>query len=408
MSKKKIIFIANNNIGPGFSGGDRIFVEFLKNWSKSAGITLIGSEEAIKMSKEREVVGVKFVQSDSIYRKDNFFAFSSLIQNLTRRSRRGLQAVRKLRSQVKTSDIVYSVSDFYPDFLPGFYAKLLNKKITWIAGYYLFAPKPGAKDSPYKGKDAIRGFFYWLMQRPSFWLVRKYADIVFVTSEPDVEKFITQKRDRSKIIVVQGGVDITESERYLKSGKIVPVEDRKYDACFVGRFHFQKGVVGLVDIWKLVCDKLPGAKLLMIGDGELGHEVKQKVKKLGLTQNIDFPGFADGEKKFSFFKQSKVMVHPATYDSGGMAAAEGMAWGLPGVSYDLEALKTYYPKGMVKSKLDDQKDFASNILELLSDKKYYQQISTDARDLIVNVWDWSKRASQIYQRVMELTGNELK
>jgi len=31
-----------------------------------------------------------------------------------------------------------------------------------------------------------------------------------------------------------------------------------------------------------------------------------------------------------------------------MAAMEAMAWSLPGVCFDLEALKTYYPKGMVK------------------------------------------------------------
>ena len=31
-----------------------------------------------------------------------------------------------------------------------------------------------------------------------------------------------------------------------------------------------------------------------------------------------------------------------------MAAAEAMAWGLPGVSFDLESLKTYYQKVWLK------------------------------------------------------------
>ena len=46
-----------------------------------------------------------------------------------------------------------------------------------------------------------------------------------------------------------------------------------------------------------------------------------------------------------------MVVHPAIFDSGGMAAAEAMAWGLPGVSFDLPALKTYYPQGMIKNPL---------------------------------------------------------
>jgi hypothetical protein len=36
---KNIIFFANNNIGTGLSGGDRIFIEFLKNWQNKAKIT---------------------------------------------------------------------------------------------------------------------------------------------------------------------------------------------------------------------------------------------------------------------------------------------------------------------------------------------------------------------------------
>lgn len=237
------------------------------------------------------------------------------------------------------------------------------------------------------------------MQRPSYFLVKKYADIVFVTSEPDVEKFITKKRDRSKIIVIQGGVDITESEKYLNSGNVVPVENRKYDACFVGRLHFQKGVVGLVDIWKKVVEIEPNRKLALIGNGELENEVRKKIKENNLENSIELVGFADGEKKFQYFKNSKMMLHPATYDSGGMAAAEGMAWGLPGVSFDLEALKTYYPKGMIKVEYGNNEKFAQTILELLKDNDLYQKISKDAHDLIVEVWDSKKRAKKIFNLI---------
>jgi len=32
--KSKLLIIANNNIGTGQSGGDTIFLEFIKNWQK--------------------------------------------------------------------------------------------------------------------------------------------------------------------------------------------------------------------------------------------------------------------------------------------------------------------------------------------------------------------------------------
>jgi len=392
----KIIFVANNNVGDAFSGGDRIFVEFIKNWKEKSEIVLFGSEETIRISRERGAGGIKMIETDSknLNMQGGIFDF---LKHIRRRTQKGLAAIEKEKKLVREADFVYSVSDFYPDFLPAFWLKKKNKKIKWIAGYYLFAPAPWAKDSPYKGKNWIKGFFYWLMQRPSYFLVKRYADFVFVTSEPDVSKFITQKRDRSKIVVVQGGVDITESEKHLNSGRLVPVSERKYDACFVGRFHYQKGVLDLIDIWKLVCQRKSNAKLGIIGAGPLEKEMREKIKKYNLENNVDLLGFKDGKEKYEIFKQSKMMVHPATYDSGGMAAAEGLAWGLPGVSFDLEALKTYYPKGMLKTEAGNKNEFSENIFKLLENEELYKETAKDSHSLIVEVWDWEKRAERIFK-----------
>ena len=54
-------------------------------------------------------------------------------------------------------------------------------------------------------------------------------------------------------------------------------------------------------------------------------------------------------RSLRIFKDSKIVLHAAIYDSGGMAACEAMACELPGVSFDLPALKTCYPKGMFKT-----------------------------------------------------------
>lgn len=422
----KICFIANNNIGFGLSGGDRIFTELIKGWKSHAHILLMGCQEAIDIAV-RNQVDVQFIKTAETNEHVRL-GIDGLLMHTYRRLKAGIKALKNFEQQLRDVDMVYSVSDFYPDFYPAYLMKQRNPKITWIAGYYLFAPAPWAKDTPYKGMQRLRGLVYWIMQRPSYYLVNKYADKVFVTSEPDVKHFITAKRSRDQIIVVQGGVDVTASEEYLKNQKSelevqgIPnnqhllsdellaspclcasvrknnvVENRKYDACFIGRFHYQKGVLLLIDIWKKVCEKKPEAKLAMIGNGPLEEEARTKIKALGLDRNIELLGFMDGEKKFDVFKQSKVMVHPATYDSGGMAAAEGMAWKLPGVSFDLEALKTYYPQGMVKISCFNEQQFADAILRLLNDPSYYDEQARLAHELILNVWDWKRRAEFVWQ-----------
>ncbi len=401
----KIVFISNNNLGLGFSGGDRIFTELIKGWKRYATIQLMGAEEAILISK-RNGVEAEFLQISKMTLHPRY-GILGLLKHTYQRLKAGIQALKTFEQALKDVDVVYSTSDFYPDFYPAYLMKQRNPKITWIAGYYLFAPAPWAKVTPYKGLQRLRGLVYWLMQRPSYYLINKYADKVFVTSEPDVKLFVNHRRARKDVIVVQGGVDVTASEEYLKGQakrdklKVetgdCPPPSKKYDACFIGRFHYQKGVLLLIDIWKKVCEKRPDAKLAMIGNGPLEEEARTKIKALGLERNIELLGFMDGEKKFEIFKQSKVMVHPATYDSGGMAAAEGMAWRLPGVSFDLEALKTYYPQGMVKIPCFDEQLFADTILRLLSDKDFYEEQACLAHELIMNVWDWKKRAEFVWQ-----------
>ena len=391
----KICFVSNYNIGLGLSGGDRIFIEFLKHWHSHAQMILMGCGEAISIASRCGAENVRFLQTSDID-TDVSYGLWGLLKHTLWRLVAGIKGLRTYADELSCVGVVYSVSDFYPDFWPAFLMKRHNPGIVWIAGYYLFAPPPWAKDSPYKGAQWLRGLIYWLLQQPSYFLVNRYADHVFVTSEPDVKRFVTSHRRPERVTVVQGGVDITESERYLRSRSVVPVNARKYDACFVGRFHYQKGVLLLLDIWKLVCEQRPHARLALIGDGHLATEVRGKIACLGLSENVDLLGFRDGVEKFEIFKQSKVMVHPATYDSGGMAAAEGMAWGLPGVSFDLDALKTYYPKGVLKVPCFSEQVFAATILRLLSDEAVYRKQSVEAHELIVEVWDWSKRAENVF------------
>jgi glycosyltransferase involved in cell wall biosynthesis len=297
------------------------------------------------------------------------------------------------------ADYLVTQTDFLPDVIVALFIKLRKPTIVWTASYFLDAPKPWDRHSPYRGKNWIVGLFYWLWQRPSYWLVRSLADYVLVTSVPDVEKFVTEKRERNRVIVVRGGVEIEAADKYWQRGEITPLKERKYDACFMGRFHYQKGVLELMDIWRLVCRERPRAKLALIGHGALEGAIRQKIKLNNLAGNVEILGYLTGEPKFAVFRQSQMILHPATYDSGGMAAAEAMAWGLPGVSFDLESLKTYYPQGMLKTPCFDLQKFADNILKLLENPELYERLSQEAHALIVRDWDWNQRAAAIVGRI---------
>jgi len=398
--KKEINIVANTMVEPGMSGGNRIFIENAKRWvKKGSNLRVFTSSVGKKICCLSGLCKVEYITWKVPLEKKKlsvceivYLYFLALINGW----------VNLLKVNFKKGEIVYSSSDYWPDSLPVFLVKLLNPKVIWVAGFYLFAPKPWQKNSPYKGKRLFIGLFYWLTQLPIYWIIKRYADIVFVTSEPDVERFVTFKRKVDKILVIRGGVDIRPSEKYLFSGNTIPLERKMYDACFVGRFHPQKGVLELVDIWKNVCERKPEAKLAMIGIGSLENEVREKITNLKLKENIELLGFKDGEEKFQIFKQSKIIIHPAIFDSGGMAACEAMAWGLPGVSFDLEALKTYYPKGMLKTPCFNIDKFADNIINLLVNKILYKKTKEDAISW-AREWDWDKRGNMIYQKLLKIS-----
>lgn len=393
----KICFISNNSIGEGFSGGERIYTELLKGWRRYGYTQLMGSEEAIRASQQRGVAA-QFLQTSPANRHPRYGLFGLLLHTVQRLVA-GIRSLTRFADELQDVTVVYSVSDFYPDFIPALLMKRRHPEMIWIAGFYLFAPQPWAKNSSYQGLNRVRGLIYWLMQVPSYYLINRYADKVFVTSEPDVKRFVTARRSVKDVIVVQGGVDITDSEAYLAQAPEAKTQEKRFDACFIGRLHYQKGVLILLDIWSRVCFLKPKARLAMIGDGPLEAHVREKIRLLGLTENVELLGFLDGAPKHAIFKQSKIMVHPATYDSGGMAAAEGMAWRLPGVSFDLEALKTYYPQGMVKIPCYDEQAFADAICRLLDDPVHYAEEAQKAYELILKVWDWKKRSERVWAQV---------
>jgi glycosyltransferase involved in cell wall biosynthesis len=400
MKHSKLLVIANNNIGYDLSGGDRILVNLIKYLSDKFFIMALGSEETKTLLTKYFVLPLTFLLSDTANKK-TFLNTIELIIHQIRRTIFGIICIQKNIKLLKNVKYIYTASDFYPDFFLGFFLKILKPSSIWLCGYYLLAPNPFQKGSNYnQSRQIFRGLIYFLGQLPSRLVAKHFADFVFVTSEPDIKYFKSERLSLNKIIIVQGGVDRVDYQQYRNSSLYISPTKRKYDAVYLGRFHTQKGVTQLIEIWHNVVQQLPDAKLIMIGDGELKSKISSLIDQYNLQNNITLTGFLDGDPKIKIFQNSKIVVHPAIYDSGGMAAAEAMSWGLPGVSYDLEALKTYYPKGMVKSPINNLSAFSDIILKLLSNKKFYQKLSTEALSLTQSSWDWQIRFDKIYHQII--------
>lgn len=393
-NKKEIHIFAFAAQGVGISGSDRIFIEFARRWAKKNTVKIYVDQEGYEMCRRQSLVlSIKYLIFSIKYWK-RFGFFVNYVARIIVSVKFGLT----FRIKNSPSTIIYSASEFWMDSLPCFILKLRFTKVRWAAAWYQTAPNPlkGFAEGERKGKYRMSAFLYWFAQLPIKPLIAHFSDFVLINNEDEKKQFpLLDKKKRA--IVVIGAVDLEKIAEWKKeNGKQV----KKYDAVFQGRFHPQKGVIELIDIWKKVTDQKPDAKLVMIGDGPLMKDVRLKIKELGLEKNVEILGYVfDGDKKYRTFAQSEIVLHPAFYDSGGMAAAEAMAFDLPCVGFELKSYKSYYPQGMLKVKIGDIAAFAYTVIKLLDERTLRTKISKEAFMMIQKNWGWDKRAGDILSRL---------
>ncbi|MCH7641550.1 glycosyltransferase [Patescibacteria group bacterium] len=390
----RFYFFALGVTGTGISGGDRIFIELARRWCKKHSLTIYTSYEGIRLCRTQNLKGERLkIKSTSNKAIENLFIVNYLYKILA-----GIKLGLTFKLDKTESAYLYPASDFWMDVFPAVLVKLRYPNSKLIATWYQTAPNPvkgfaeGAREKAY----TLSAFLYWFAQLPVKPLINMFADKVIVNNTDEKKRFPKFTEGGNSIVLI-GAVPLADIRRWQKKNRGVKKE---YDGVFQGRFHPQKGVVELIDIWKKVVVKRHNAKLGMIGDGPLMGEVKDRIKKHGLEKNIKLLGYVfDGDKKNRLFASGRVVLHPAFYDSGGMAAAEAMAFGLPCVGFNLKAYESYYPKGMVKAKIGDIEAFSNKVLKLLSNNEYWKRIAKEAREMIGENWSWEKRSEEVLRQI---------
>ena len=114
-------------------------------------------------------------------------------------------------------------------------------------------------------------------------------------------------------------------------------------------------------------------------------------------------GWIEGKRKYEILKSSKIFLHTPVQDTGGMAAAEGMACGLPVVGFELPGYKYAYPRGMLRAPIGDAGAFARLVLNLLQDEDLYQRKREEALQYSLQ-WDWEKKATEIMGDILRGVG----
>ena len=159
----------------------------------------------------------------------------------------------------------------------------------------------------------------------------------------------------------------------------------------VGRFAEQKNHFGLLRVFELVLQRIPTAKLLLIGDGSLRPAIETSAEARQLSSAVRFLGSRDDVP--AVVSRCDVFLFPSWYEGFGLAALEANAAGIPVVASDVEGSREAIENEVTGFLCDphDSNDMAVTVASLLADPILASRLGaagrTRARDR------FSKRAS---------------
>lgn len=95
----------------------------------------------------------------------------------------------------------------------------------------------------------------------------------------------------------------------------------------VGRLCYQKNQRFSIELLSRLVNKLPNAELVLVGDGEDKHDLKQLVDELNLDGSVHFVGHRHDIG--SIYQAFDLFIMPSKYEGFGTVAIEAQASGLP-------------------------------------------------------------------------------
>ena len=108
--------------------------------------------------------------------------------------------------------------------------------------------------------------------------------------------------------------------------------ERKFVVGHVGRLHPQKNHMFLLDIFWEIKQLKENAVLLLVGTGELEKQIREKVSRLGLEQNVIF--LRNRKDMYRIYQAMDIFVFPSLFEGLGIVAIEAQASGIPAICSD--------------------------------------------------------------------------
>jgi len=172
-----------------------------------------------------------------------------------------------------------------------------------------------------------------------------------------------------------------------------------HDIVWVGRISGEKNPEELIQIIDLIREKVPDAKLNIVGGGDSEYidKIKHMIDERNLSNHVTLHGFQ--KNVMPFYQTSSVFLLTSEYEGFPLALQESMMAGIPTVMYELPYLTLVKDNPAVISvKQHSVRDAAEAITALLRNDETRKELGSKARDFIESMsqYDYEKVWDEIF------------
>jgi len=215
-------------------------------------------------------------------------------------------------------------------------------------------------------------------------------DKIISVSKHTTHKLKSELNSKKLIYTVPNGIEFDLITR------INPAKE-KSDVIFAGRLISHKNIDILIKSIKLIKEKNPEIRSLIIGDGFEKKKLEELTRKLNLEKNIKFLGFLENhDDVYALMKSSKVFVLPSTREGFGIVVIEANACGIPVITIDYKdnAARNLIEEGKngFVCQLNEE-EIAQRIMRILENNscRKMKEVCMD----LAKKYDWDKIVDEI-------------
>ena len=240
------------------------------------------------------------------------------------------------------------------------------------------------------------------------------ANHVFTLTQALADELHVRGVSRARIELAPNAIDpeaFSPIERDIPLAESLGVSQAQIVIGYIGSIVAYEGLDDLVTAFDHVVKKVPGAKLIFVGDGDAMPSLRTHVKALGLEAEVVFAGKVQPDQVRRYFSLLDVVALPRKPFKvcqlvSPLKPLEAMAMGIPLVVSDVAALKEMVRENetALVHKAGDAASLAACLVRLAQDRGLAQRMAQRARREVLATGTWERVASHISQSYAAITG----